>query len=909
MRRTGTVSLAVLMVAAAYGLAVPGAASAADAPANLYVDNRLESNCSNDGTGTPDRPYCTLAEAAAAVQPGQTVLIAGSAYFEPLDITKSGTPGNPITFAANPAVTGSDVMLMGDGAGITVTGQHDVTLSSIGVYGDGTTGIAISNSSHITLKSVIQETDNVDAAGVRLAGVSDSTLTGVRVQDNENGGISLDHATTGVTISSSQILGNGRRGAQPAPGVEISGTGDQLLDSSVETNGLGVLIDGGASGTVVANNVVYESIAAGIDNVDTGGTAITSNTVEENCTGILVRGTSAGVSVENNISTENVTSPIKCTTAPADEVGIGVYDDAESSTTVDYNVSFGFGPGAGAYAWGVPVASLAAFQAASGQGAHDINRNPQLVGTTFVPLNDSTPEVDSADASAPGEQDADWHGFPAEDDPRVSNTGHGTVTYRDRGAVELTDGPSALLRLTPTVPTATSGWKFTADASSSTLWAPASTYTFDFGDGTVVTQTTPVATHTYTELGSRNVTVTVKDVTGLTSTATQVAKVGNTFTPLNPVRVLDTRGRIGVSTTTPVAPFSTVSLQVAGVAGVPASGVSAVVLNVTATQPTKSGFLTVYPDGQPRPGTSSVDWVPGVSVPNLVTVPVLNGKVDFYNGSAGTVHVLADLAGYFGTDAIGGRYFQDGPTRVLDTRAAVGVPSTVAVAPGATVSLKLAGTAGVPGAIGAVTDAVMNVTVTSTTKTGFLTVYPDGQARPGTSNLDWQPGQTIANLVTVRMPTSGRVDLYNGSGGTVQILADLAGYYQLDLGGDSSTGGLYEPAKQVRVLDTRLAGGSPIPPGGSLVLSLAGYPVNRTGTNNGVLLNVTVTNPTAAGFLTVYPSGQSRPTTSSLDWAPNQTIANLVSVPIPASGDLVLYNGGGAGTVDVIADLVGSYQH
>lgn len=903
-------SMAVLAVAAACGVSIPAVASAADAAPNLYVDNRPGIDCSDSGLGTSAQPYCTVGAAAAVAVPGQTVLIAGSTYDEHLDITRSGTPGSPITFEQNPAIsTGVEVSLQGAGAGITVAGQHDVTFSTLQVQGTGNTGISLTDSSRITLRSVFEGSDSDDPAGIRLAGVSDSTLASVHVTANANNGISLDRQTSGVTIESSMVNGNGQKTVAAA--VEISGTSNKLVDSTIQSSGIGVVIDDGASGTVVVNNIVRDNLTAGIDNVDAGGTAITSNTVSTNCTGILIRGASTGVSVENNISTGNDLGYSACPILMSDRVDVGVYDAAESSTTVDYNIGYTYTAGAGTYAWGAPVASLAAFQAASGQGAHDIDANPRLDATTSVPA-DGSPEVDSADTTAPGVQVTDAHGFAAENEPYIPDTGTGPVTYRDRGAVELTKAPFALLHLTSAVPTATSGWQFTADASKSIApWSPLTTYTFDFGDGTVVTQATPVATHTYTQLGSHDVTLTVKDAEGMTGTSAMMAKVGNTYTPLGPVRVLDTRSRIGVSTTTPVAPGATVSLQIAGVAGVPASQVSAVVLNVTATQPTKGGFLTVYPDGQARPGTSSLDWVPGVSVPNLVTVPVVDGRVDFFNGSSGTVHVLADLAGYFGTDVDGGIYFPQGPTRLLDTRSAIGVPTSTAVAPGATVSLQVSGVAGVPGSA---IDATLNVTVTQPTKSGYLTAYPDGQTRPGTSNLDWSPGQTIANLVTVPLPNSGKVDFYNGSSGTVHILADLAGYYRIDVGSDSDAGALYEPAKPVRVLDTRDGTGTgtvgPIPPGGALVLSLANYPVNYlTGTNNGLLVNVTVTNPKTAGFLTVYPEGQSRPLASNLDWAPGQTIANLVSVPLPASGRIVLYNGGGSGTVDVIADLVGSYQH
>ena len=119
------------------------------------------------------------------------------------------------------------------------------------------------------------------------------------------------------------------------------------------------------------------------------------------------------------------------------------------------------------------------------------------------------------------------------------------------------------------------------------------------------------------------------------------------LTPLTPARILDTRnGTGGISG--PVASDHSISLNVEGVGGVPASGVSAVVLNVTATAPSVSGHLTVYPDGASVPSTSNLNFSAGETVPNLVIAPVgSDGKVDFYNGSSGSVQVIADVSGWF----------------------------------------------------------------------------------------------------------------------------------------------------------------------------------------------------------------------------------------------------------------------
>ncbi len=119
----------------------------------------------------------------------------------------------------------------------------------------------------------------------------------------------------------------------------------------------------------------------------------------------------------------------------------------------------------------------------------------------------------------------------------------------------------------------------------------------------------------------------------------------STYMPDGPVRIMDTRYGTGVAKQ-PVGAGATISLQVTGRGGVPSSGVTAVVMNVTATTPTAASYVTVYPDGQPRPATSSLDFSTGETIPNLVIVPVVDGKVDFYN-LAGSVQLIADITGYY----------------------------------------------------------------------------------------------------------------------------------------------------------------------------------------------------------------------------------------------------------------------
>jgi peptidoglycan/xylan/chitin deacetylase (PgdA/CDA1 family) len=114
---------------------------------------------------------------------------------------------------------------------------------------------------------------------------------------------------------------------------------------------------------------------------------------------------------------------------------------------------------------------------------------------------------------------------------------------------------------------------------------------------------------------------------------------------LSPARILDTR--IGQGAAGPVPSTGSISLQVTGQGGIPTTGVAAVVLNVTAAEPTAAGYITVWPSGTPRQTTSNLNFQAGQNIPNLVIVPVgADGKIQLYNGSPGNVHLVADVAGY-----------------------------------------------------------------------------------------------------------------------------------------------------------------------------------------------------------------------------------------------------------------------
>ncbi|MFG3050917.1 hypothetical protein ACGFZP_08175 [Kitasatospora sp. NPDC048239] len=376
------------------------------------------------------------------------------------------------------------------------------------------------------------------------------------------------------------------------------------------------------------------------------------------------------------------------------------------------------------------------------------------------------------------------------------------------------------------------------------------------------------------------------------------------FTAAGPVRVLDTRQGIGRSGVLPVAAQATVPVQVAGLAGVPASGVKAVVLNVTATDPKGPGHLTAWASGAARPESSNLNWVAGQTTPNLVVVPVgADGRVNLFNGAWDSTHVIADVFGYYSDAASGSTFSAVAPQRLLDTRQGVGRPGTAKVAARDTVSLAVAGRAGVPAGVKAV---VLNVTVTDPAGAGHLTAWASGAARPESSNLNWVAGQTTPNLVVVPVGADGRVNLFNGAWDPAHVIADVFGYYS-----DAASGSTFSAVAPQRLLDTRQGVGRPgvLPVAAQAtvpvqVAGLAGVPASGV---KAVVLNVTVTDPKEPGHLTAWASGAARPESSNLNWVAGQTTPNLVVVPVGADGRVNLFNGAWDST-HVIADVFGYYS-
>ena len=337
-----------------------------------------------------------------------------------------------------------------------------------------------------------------------------------------------------------------------------------------------------------------------------------------------------------------------------------------------------------------------------------------------------------------------------------------------------------------------------------------------------------------------------------------VSAAGTGYVSLtSPARILDTRaGGATVDNQFAAAgmrPFgSTLALTVAGRAGIPADAV-AVVLNVTVTEAQGDGFITVFPCGAAQPTASNLNYVAGRNIPNMVIAKIgVGGAVCLFNGAA--THLIVDVAGYFpGADALTPLIT---PARVLDTRAnGVTVDGQFEGdgirAAGSVQVLQITGRAAVPAGIASV---VLNVTVDGPLTAGYITVYPCDAPLPTASNVNFVAGQTIPNAVVARLSATGSVCLYTSA--TTHLVADISGYF-------ANTAVFFPLTAPARLLDSRWDGVTfdsafratgLRPTGGTMQLKVAGRAVIPDNAS-AVVLNVTVDQAEADGFITVFPAG------------------------------------------------------
>ncbi len=428
----------------------------------------------------------------------------------------------------------------------------------------------------------------------------------------------------------------------------------------------------------------------------------------------------------------------------------------------------------------------------------------------------------------------------------------------------------------------------------------------------VVSDVEIVATVPAGPSGGGRVDVTVKTPAGTSPTGPYDGYLyvsAGPYHPLTPTRIADTRPGSGLANQgETLQAGGSVDVQVASAGGVPATGAVAVVVNLTVTDTTSTGYVTAYPTGVARPLASAVNFTAGLTVANLVEVALgENGRITVYN-SAGSTNVIVDVEGWVGAGLPGSGLFEPlPPARIADTRPGSGEPDAgKTLGPRQAINVQVAGAGGVPAS--GVASVVLNVTATGTTSGSFLTVWPTGSNQPLASNLNWSATSTVPNRVIVQLGFGGMISIYNNAG-NADVIVDVGGWFT-NGSNSQATGRQFLPASPVRVEDTRSGSGEPgagsaLGPGGTLPVQVSGVDGVPASGVAAVVLNVTVTSTTSNGYLTAFPDGEARPVASDLNWTAGNTVANCVVVKLGTGGRVDLYNS--SGSTDVIVDVVGWY--
>ena len=254
---------------------------------------------------------------------------------------------------------------------------------------------------------------------------------------------------------------------------------------------------------------------------------------------------------------------------------------------------------------------------------------------------------------------------------------------------------------------------------------------------------------------------------------------GAGYVAFGPHRVLDTRSGSGVpGLTGKFVSGQHRSIQIAGVAGLPSSGIVAVTGNLTIVSPSASGYVALGPDPTDAPTSSTINFRARDVRANNVVVPVnSNGTLSatFIGSGGGNVDLVLDISGYF--VASGGSLFNTlAPARLLDSRFNVGLGGPFSANTAKT--LPVIGHGGVPSGSVAV---FANLTVTLQSAGGLAALGPKPSINSATqfSNLNFPIRDDRANGATVPLASDGSLDLIYvaAAGRAAQLILDVTGYY------------------------------------------------------------------------------------------------------------------------------------
>lgn len=410
--------------------------------------------------------------------------------------------------------------------GVRAFSSSAVTVDQVTATGAGVNGILLDTDQNVTVSNAT--VSGSLSSGIRLSGTSGSTVSTSTSHDNGLDGIQLT-TSTGDTITGNTTYANvSVSPTATGVGIDVNSSSPNAVvtdNVSHDNQDSGYQAYNGSTGALVARNIAYNNGDHGFDTLSTTGVTYLNNTsYGNNRDGISIEGNSTGASVANNLLIDNGVN--------RNEFDLYVDPGSVSGLSADYDVMYNHAVQAPVKVNGTIYPTFAAFRSATAFEQNGASYAPGFVnaGNANFALTGGSAAVDSANAGVAGFVTQDAAGNAPTDDPIVPDTGSGTPAYADRGALEFQPSgspsdyaPHAALVLNPPSVAVPPSTTVTADAGGSN---DADTqgivsYTYDFGDGTVVgPQGAATATHTYSAPGTYHVVLTVTDGAGLTDTAT-----------------------------------------------------------------------------------------------------------------------------------------------------------------------------------------------------------------------------------------------------------------------------------------------------------------------------------------------------------------------------------------------------
>jgi PKD repeat protein len=538
--------------------------------------------------------------------------------------------------------------------------------------------------------------------------------------------------------------------------------------------------------------------------------------------------------------------------------------DASSAggVAVGYN-AFSFQATKADYSWaGTVYSTVADFQAAvAGEGTSDLD----------LPRGTASPAIDSANCAAPGELSTDLLGNPHVADPLATGASLGNGTcHADRGAIELQDSLPFTVAQSPVISSGaqaglTAGAVPFADSltvagPATSPWNEPVTYTLSFGDGSAPVTATPgtAVPHTYTAVGNYTITITATDTGGSGNHATTAA-YALPATPLPAILSAAPYGGGGMITPDMAdftASFGSSSWEVA-------------------TDTLAYGDGAVSRPGTHATGATDASWTYDYDEPGTYTATLTQ------------TDLLGRVSTAKATITVGDEVQDVIPKGV----------SYTAVPAHGVVKIPLSRFA--PDCCGR--NQLIDVTVTSPQRAGYVVVYADGTKPTGLATVQFQAGQAVENSA---LAANGPIDVYNASAGKINLDVTIYGITDTTSpwNGNGVVGGSYTPVAPVHVLPpTKVAGNRQV---AFPVAGLAGVPASAAD----VVLDITSSHSGAAGHFVTWPERSSAGLYSLTGgyWAKGKQITSQVMVPV--NGQTVLENASRESTF-FTADVVGYYTY